>query len=173
MLNKYSCRSLLESSSVFWKSGENFNLEWLTNPMLVGYSITCNFTIKWTPSQVHIHYPAQIPCEHNTLMEEIGKTWPLINSLCIKEHNLANKEKRSIFFFQNFSLPTMILHTLQMDDALENLPKVPHFLSAFHSPFFVFLFVNHHFCNRFLYALSIIGQLEIINSANKCQDSIY
>ena len=27
MLNNYSCRSPLESSSVFWKSGENFNLE--------------------------------------------------------------------------------------------------------------------------------------------------
>ena len=93
--------------------------------MLVGYSITCNFTIKWTPSQVHIHYPAQIPCEHNTLMEEIGKTWPLINSLCIKEHNLANKEKRSIiqlnvwksFVEQNFTEFPNLSKLLQVMDA--------------------------------------------------------
>ena len=44
MLN-YSCRSPLESSFVFWKSGENFNLEELINPMLAGYNFTENFTV--------------------------------------------------------------------------------------------------------------------------------
>ena len=46
MLNNYSCRSPLESSSVFWKSGENFDLEELTIPMLVGYNFTENFTVE-------------------------------------------------------------------------------------------------------------------------------
>ena len=46
MLNNYSYRSPLESSPVFWKSGENFNLEELTNPMLVGYNFTENFTVE-------------------------------------------------------------------------------------------------------------------------------
>ena len=45
MLNNYFFRSPLESSSVFWKSGENFNLEELTNPMLVGDNFTENFTV--------------------------------------------------------------------------------------------------------------------------------
>ena len=38
-------RSRLEISSVFWKSGENFNLEELTNPMLVGCNFPDNFTV--------------------------------------------------------------------------------------------------------------------------------
>ena len=32
-------------SPVFWKSGENFNLEELTSPMLLGYNFTENFTV--------------------------------------------------------------------------------------------------------------------------------
>ena len=44
MQSNYFCRTPLESSSVFWKSGENFNLEELTNPMLVGNTFTENFT---------------------------------------------------------------------------------------------------------------------------------
>ena len=49
MLNSYSCRSPLETSSVFWKSGENFNLEELTNPMFLGYNFTDNLllTLLW------------------------------------------------------------------------------------------------------------------------------
>ena len=46
MLNNFFCRSLLESSSVFWKSGENFNLKELTNPMLAGDNFMENFTAK-------------------------------------------------------------------------------------------------------------------------------
>ena len=45
MLNNYSFRSPLETSSVFWKSGENFNMEELINSMLVGYNFTKNFTV--------------------------------------------------------------------------------------------------------------------------------
>ena len=45
MLNNYSCRSPLETFSVFWKSGETFNLEELINPMLAGYNFTENFTV--------------------------------------------------------------------------------------------------------------------------------
>ena len=37
--------SLLESSPVFWKSGENFDLEELTSPMLVDCNFTENFTV--------------------------------------------------------------------------------------------------------------------------------
>ena len=44
MLNNYSCRSPLESFCEFRKSGENFNLEELKNPILVG----CNFTKIFT-----------------------------------------------------------------------------------------------------------------------------
>ena len=46
MLNNFFCRSLLESSSVFWKSGENFNLKELTNPMLAGDNFMENFTAE-------------------------------------------------------------------------------------------------------------------------------
>ena len=52
MLRNYSCRSLLESSSALGKSGENFNLEELAKPMLVGY----NFTEKFT-AVVAVKYP--------------------------------------------------------------------------------------------------------------------
>ena len=45
MLNNYSCGSPPETSSAFWKSGENFNLEELINPMLVGYTFTENFAV--------------------------------------------------------------------------------------------------------------------------------
>ena len=45
MLNNFSCRSPLETSSVFWKSGENFNMEELINSMLVGYNFTKNFNV--------------------------------------------------------------------------------------------------------------------------------
>ena len=45
MLHNYYCRSPLETSSVFWKSGENFNLEELINPMLAGYNFTENITV--------------------------------------------------------------------------------------------------------------------------------
>ena len=44
MLNNYSCRSPLESSSVFGNSGENFKVEGLTNSMMLGYNFTENFT---------------------------------------------------------------------------------------------------------------------------------
>ena len=44
MLNNYLWRSPLETSSVFWISGEKFNLEELINLMLVGYNFTENFT---------------------------------------------------------------------------------------------------------------------------------
>ena len=43
MQSNYFCRTPLESSSVFWKSEENFNLEELTNPILVGNKFTENF----------------------------------------------------------------------------------------------------------------------------------
>ena len=45
MLNNYFCRSPLETSSVFWKSGENINLEELINPMSVRYNFTDNFAV--------------------------------------------------------------------------------------------------------------------------------
>ena len=45
MLNNYSCRSPRESFSKFRKSGENFNLEELTNPILAGCNFTKNFTV--------------------------------------------------------------------------------------------------------------------------------
>ena len=38
MLNNYFC--------VFWKSGENFDLEELINPMLAGYNFTENFIVE-------------------------------------------------------------------------------------------------------------------------------
>ena len=44
MLNNCSWRSPLETSSVFWKSGENFDLEELINSILVGDNFTENFT---------------------------------------------------------------------------------------------------------------------------------
>ena len=47
MLSNHSCRLPLETSSMFWKSGENFNLEELTNPKLIGYNITENFTVDF------------------------------------------------------------------------------------------------------------------------------
>ena len=46
MLNNYSRRSRLETSSVFKKSGENFNLEELIKPMLAGYNFTANVTVE-------------------------------------------------------------------------------------------------------------------------------
>ena len=45
MLNNYFCGSPLETSSVFWKSGENVSLEELINAMLVGYNFIENFTV--------------------------------------------------------------------------------------------------------------------------------
>ena len=45
MLNNDSCKSPLETSSVFWKSGENFSLAELINPMLVDYNFIENFTV--------------------------------------------------------------------------------------------------------------------------------
>ena len=45
MLNNYSCRSPMENTSMFWKSGGNFNLEELSNPVLVGYNFTDNFNV--------------------------------------------------------------------------------------------------------------------------------
>ena len=44
MLNNCSWRSPLETSSVFWKYGENINLEELINTMLVGYNFTEDLT---------------------------------------------------------------------------------------------------------------------------------
>ena len=41
----YSSTSALESTSAFRKSRENFNLEELSNSMLVGYNFTKNFTV--------------------------------------------------------------------------------------------------------------------------------
>ena len=43
MLSKYFYRLPLENSSLLWKSGENFNPEKLTKPMLVGDNFTENF----------------------------------------------------------------------------------------------------------------------------------
>ena len=48
MLNNYSCRSPLGSSSVFSKSGVNFYLDELANPKLVGYKFTENFSEKFS-----------------------------------------------------------------------------------------------------------------------------
>ena len=45
MLKTYFSRSLLETSSVFWKSRENFNLEEFMNPILVAYNLTENFIV--------------------------------------------------------------------------------------------------------------------------------
>ena len=47
MLNKYSCRSSVENTSVFWKSEGNFNLEELPNPVLVGYNFTDNLNVDF------------------------------------------------------------------------------------------------------------------------------
>ena len=44
MLMNYYCEAPLESSSVFWKSGENFNPKQVTNLMLVDNNFTENFT---------------------------------------------------------------------------------------------------------------------------------
>ena len=44
MLNNYFCGTPLESSSVFWKSGENFNPKQVTNLMLVDNNFAENFT---------------------------------------------------------------------------------------------------------------------------------
>ena len=35
----------MENTSIFWKSGGNFNLEELSNPVLVGYNFTDNFNV--------------------------------------------------------------------------------------------------------------------------------
>ena len=43
MLNNYFCGAPLESSSVFQKSGENFNPKQLTNLMLEDNNFTENF----------------------------------------------------------------------------------------------------------------------------------
>ena len=43
MLHDYFCRTPLEGFSVFWKSGENFNPEQLTNHMSAGNNFTENF----------------------------------------------------------------------------------------------------------------------------------
>ena len=45
MLFYYPYDLPLETCPVFWKSGENFNLEELINPMLVGYKFTENCTV--------------------------------------------------------------------------------------------------------------------------------
>ena len=45
MPNNYSCRSPLGSFSELRKSGENFNLEELTNPILAGCNFTKNFPV--------------------------------------------------------------------------------------------------------------------------------
>ena len=44
MLNNYFCGTPLESSSVFWKSGENFNPKQLIKFMLADGNFTENFT---------------------------------------------------------------------------------------------------------------------------------
>ena len=44
MLNNYFCENPLESSSVFWKYGENFKPKQLTKLMLAGDNFTENFT---------------------------------------------------------------------------------------------------------------------------------
>ena len=49
MLNNFSFGAPLESSSVLWKSGENFNPKQLTNLMLADD----NFTENYTPD-IHI-----------------------------------------------------------------------------------------------------------------------
>ena len=38
------CGTSLESSSVFWKSGQNFNPKQLTNLIMADYNFTENFT---------------------------------------------------------------------------------------------------------------------------------
>ena len=44
MLNNFFYGAPLESSSVFWKSGENFNPKQLTNLMLAVDNFTENYT---------------------------------------------------------------------------------------------------------------------------------
>ena len=44
MLSNYFCWTHLESSSVFWKSGKNFNPKQLTNLMLADDNFTENIT---------------------------------------------------------------------------------------------------------------------------------
>ena len=44
MMNNYFCRTPLESSSVIWRSGKNFNTEQLTKPMFAGDSFNENLT---------------------------------------------------------------------------------------------------------------------------------
>ena len=60
MLNNYSCESPQEISSVLWKSGENFHLEELINPMLVGYNFTENFTVDAAEGIFRICLPITI-----------------------------------------------------------------------------------------------------------------
>ena len=57
-----ACRSPLDNSSAFWKSGENFILEELTNPVLVSYNFTENFTVEllWEFSETSKTIPTAV-----------------------------------------------------------------------------------------------------------------
>ena len=95
MLNNYSCRSPLETSSVFWKSGENFNLEELTNLILVGYNFTENFSVDETSKTI----PTPV---------SLGE---FIDQLLSKVISLQEK-KQAVWFFKE-AKSKFLLDTLQ------------------------------------------------------------
>ena len=82
MLNIYSCRSPLESSSVVWKSGEKVNLEELTNPVLVGYNSTGNFTVD-----VAVGIFRNVSNNIDSCF-----SWQIYRSITMKSNQLAEKK---------------------------------------------------------------------------------
>ena len=86
-----SCRSPLESSSASWKSGENFNLEELTNSMLVGYNFTENFTVDVAVGIFRNVWNNIHSCFY----------WRIYRSITIKSNQFAGKKYRSSDFWRN------------------------------------------------------------------------
>ena len=91
MLNNYSCRSPMENTSMFWKSGGNFNLEELSNPVLVGYNFTDNFNVDVA---VGIFWNIQNNIHSVSLSE-------YTNQLLSKVIRLEDKSTGSLIFWRN------------------------------------------------------------------------
>ena len=92
MLSNYSCRSPLGSSSVFWESGENSNLELLTinKPNVGKLRLTENFTadVAWRFSEIS---------EKISTAVSLGK---FIDQLLLKVISLQEKKYRPSDFLK-------------------------------------------------------------------------
>ena len=87
MLNNYFSRSPLESSTVFWKSEENFDLEELTNTVLVGDNFTADVAM-WI-SETYKTIPTAV---------SFGE---FIDQLLLKIISLQQKRTGHLIFWRN------------------------------------------------------------------------